>query len=205
MTIAVPVIGTRISVATFGKPVVDAVNSHETRVTTLEGFFYRARTTVSVAAATVILSGIPTNLRQLRLVWSARVDTGTDQLITLQVGGDTGSVYSATNVQVVNATVSGGSGFHTTSALIGIVTGSGSTAGSFATGEVVFAPWDNVNSGSLGYLFNNSVVETGAANQKILSGGGSYSGSNGRTSLTIMTGGGLFIAGSDFQLLGSYT
>jgi hypothetical protein len=36
MTIAIPTIGTRISVATFGSPVATAINDHETRLTAAE-------------------------------------------------------------------------------------------------------------------------------------------------------------------------
>ncbi len=36
MTIVVPVIGTRISVSTFGEPVVNAINDHEARITAIE-------------------------------------------------------------------------------------------------------------------------------------------------------------------------
>jgi len=65
---------------------------------------YKARKKLTATSPDVTFIGIPTNLRYLRLTWYAAVDAAAIQLISHQIGGDTGSNYSYTNLQGQNTT-----------------------------------------------------------------------------------------------------
>jgi len=177
----------------------DAINSLITVSPT-----YTARSTVvGAAVASVTISGIPSTLKRLRITWAARGDNAVqDELITMQVGGDTGANYSYTNYQVQNTTLTGGSAHGSTSGVVGLCTGSTATATVFATGTILLTPWDNINAGSLGYTFDNQCIGTAVANHFITGGGGMYSGASARTSVTFLPQANNFIAGTDFQLEG---
>lgn len=163
---------------------------------------YKARNTLTTASADVTFSGIPVNLRYLRLTWYAAIDNSSLQLICHQVGGDTGSFYSYTNLQVNNTSVVGGSSHNNTVGIIGLITGTSSGA-NFSSGSAKWMTWDKA--GAMGYEFSSSSMGSAVASQFYLPGGGLYSGAAAHTSIRFFLTAGNFVAGSDFQLEGAYT
>jgi hypothetical protein len=162
---------------------------------------YRARRTVTSAQATVHFGNIPSNLRSLSLRFKARTDAAAQIVaVVMQVNGDTTAAYSSEVSHAQNAAVTASS-LITTSGQVGLATAALSTAGRFGSGIAEIEGWDLLGQ-ALSWDFNSTALGSAAANFFHDVGGVVYSGLVGRTSLDILTTGGLLQPGSDFQLYG---
>lgn len=166
---------------------------------------YQARqTVVGAAVPSIVLSGIPSTLRKLRLSWTARGDNAAASVgMLLRVNADATANYDWEYMQGLQAAaptaaVTAGA----TSGSIGALNAAGSPAGVYSGGEVTFVGWDSPHSTYLGYTFLNQAQRITALGHISQAGGGAYFGAGPYTSLTLLASTGNFIAGSDFQIEG---
>ena len=171
-----------------------------------EGQFYQARTTLTTAA-NVIFSGIPTNLRSLKLSWTARGTAAVaTQAISMQFNADASAAYYHEFLQGLNVTASAGNGTATTSAHIGLVVGASASATVYGSGTVDIVGWDAPHSTSLGWTYSSQALGSSAAAFTHQTGGGVWLGGTGsNSSLVIGPSSGTFDVESDFQLFGEYS
>lgn len=190
------------------------VHGIDVRLTAAEGIvttlnaapkFFVARHTCVGAESSVTLGSIPVGLRSLKIDWSARGDAASTQAqsMTLQIGADTGSVYTYSYKQMRNITDGGSVQHLTTSAVCGIYTAAAATSAWFGSGHIDFSAWD-ITATTLGFEWISQAMGTTTTDHFLDSGAGNYSGANSRTSIKFLPQSGNFIAGSDFSLLGVY-
>jgi hypothetical protein len=166
---------------------------------------YKARNTLGGSAATVSFTGIPSNLRELTLKWTARsTDAATNVLVQLRVNNDSGAnyfdeflFYTATTAPVSN--FENGTGAWR----IGRATGAGAPANVFGVGTLELVGWDSPHANHLGAVWRSFAGATAAA-PMIEDGAGTFATAGPYNRLDIICNTGSFIAGSDFSLVGVY-
>jgi hypothetical protein len=160
--------------------------------------FYHDRNTLSGTAASITFSNIPTHLRTIRLLWSARGDAVLSTIaVSLRVNGDSAGSYAAAFTQVTTQV----SDIAQTSMKIGNTWAASGPASQFASGEVNIVGWDS--RAKLNPTFTYSATDPASAAAAFYGyGGGLYNTSGPYTSLTILAGSGNFISGSEFLLHG---
>lgn len=181
----------------------NTVELHDASINNLSAvaMAYRARSQTTGVVPSVTIPGIPSTLRRLSVTWSARGDAAVQaQLMFVQIGGDTSAVYSYAYILQQNTAVNGVAVHGDTRALCGTCSGSAAGAGVYGSGSVDFATWDGAS--SLGLQHSSEVMGTAVANHFHATGGATYTGVNGRTSITFLPQTGNFISGCDFQLEG---
>jgi hypothetical protein len=166
---------------------------------------YRAYQTLSAIASTVTFSGVPSDLRTLRLKWTARTDSAAVQttFIYIRVNGDVSTTaYISEYGGAVNAVAQASNLSGVSGGTVGYMIGALATAGVFASGVVDFVGWDSPHSGFLGYTFISQALGSTNASWTTLSGGGRYSPAGPYTSVSMFPDSGNFVAGSEFVLEG---
>lgn len=165
---------------------------------------YRNRITLTSSQPNVTFSNIPTNLRNLRIEYTARADTAAfDTNIDMRINGDsTASAHRYEYMVMVNLANPTGSGATSNLVFLSNIPAASSTAGQFGSGRVNITGWDsaahlNWLSGEFqaGYYSNNGIYTNGHF---------AYSGNGPYTSIVLFPNPGNFIAGSDFMLEGVY-
>ena len=165
---------------------------------------FRSSQITTGSVPSVLFSDIPTNLRHLRLVYSARGDNASHaQFLHARINADAGAQYHYSYIQVNNATVAGASATGVAQEVVGFSTGSLASAGQYASGVCDWSGWDSPHANGLGHVFTFQCLGNGIANFFAGAGGGSYSPVGPYTSITLLPGnGGNIIAGSEFTLYG---
>lgn len=170
---------------------------------------YHKIQSLSVAGPTITFSSIPSNLKYIRIVFSARSTVAAQfDRINFLVNGDTTGVYSNFTSWIQNGGTSLGSNNTATNTMgeIGYCAGASLTAGRFSSGWCEFTDWD-VPSGRtnyLNYLSGAGFFETtGLSLQSHTVGNYRGSAASGYTSLTLKTvSGSNFLAGSRAEIFG---
>ena len=166
------------------------------------GGIYRARQLLTATAASVVFSGIPTNLRSLQLRWKARSDTAAlIAAANMQINASGAAVYTSEDIQGNGAAVTASATIGAVQNLIGFAAAATSPAGLFGSGVVEFASWDRTST-FLTWTYSTGVMSSGAVAR---TGAGIFSVVGPWTSITITPGLGSWIAESDFQLEGIYS
>jgi len=168
---------------------------------------YRDRkTVVGASVASITFTSVPSSLRNIKIIWTARGDNATQvQLVWLRINGASGAVYNVAYIQNTNGSLTGTPAAAASQAVVGLATGSTAPAGDFGAGDITIAGWDSPHAGYLGFQFNSSAMGSAVANFISLVGGGNYVTAGPYTSITILPQSGLWVAGSDFTLWGDPT
>lgn len=166
------------------------------------GVPYVARQTLGASAGSVVFSGIPSNLRRIKLFTLTRSDQAVNnQNAYIRINNDSGNNYNSQELVGQNATPSATNLPGSNVGLIGNTTGTSAAANQWAAAEITFVGWDT-STARLGWVFTSESLANGAANFIVTTGGGQYLQAAPYTSITIMPAAGNFVAGSDFQLQG---
>jgi len=187
------------------------VSGIDTRLTTAESDInviqaigpYTARTILSGTQAAITFSSIPSNLRRLKLFWTARGDTGGFPDLRIRVNNDSGANYHFEYLQGNGAVPSSAPGTSGTSAQLGFIPGVTATPNSFGAGECTIVGWDSPHSIWLSWVATSGMNVPGTL-QVVHATTGSYIVAGPYTRLDIFLGSGSFVSGSDFQLEGWY-
>lgn len=141
---------------------------------------------------------IPTYLRKIELVWSARGDAAlSTTAVNLRINADAGANYAWTVMQVTTPSANNGQNAMT----IGHVYGTSGVANVFTTGDVTIGGWDAPHA-RINPLIRYSAQDPAAGGFWGV-GGGLYSNSGPFASLQIFAATGNFIAGSQFIVTGT--
>jgi hypothetical protein len=158
------------------------------------------------AAASVVFSGIPTDLKTVTVRWSCRGDTAaTTTNMQMRLNGASTTDYFGNTAQVQNTTAANGTFIGTTSAQHGSIFAATSGANQFTVGEVVIPGWD-LHAASTPHAkingFGRFACYDTAANSFVGQFGFLYNVGGPYTSITLFPLAGNFVAGSSFTLEG---
>lgn len=164
---------------------------------------YRAVQVLGGTAATITFSNIPTNLKWLRVIWTARGNNASHQEhLKMRINNNSGANYFVMTNQLNNTTLSGqqiDSG--AAQAFTGHVV-SNSTATNFSDGEILFPAWNATTEGKIAWLARtSSFSNTNALLDHI---GGIYGAAGPYNRLDFFLANGSFVAGTQFLLEGEY-
>lgn len=165
---------------------------------------HRQRQTLGGTAASVTFSSIPSNLRSLRIKYTARGDAAaTHALITLRINGSASAVYSYQLAQFSNTGSTISTAVNATAFRISSIPCANTTAGVFGLGTVDIVGWDSPHANHLGLSGRGDLLAT--ANFIIELNGGTYPTAGPYTALTLLPSNGNFVAGSSFEITGEYS
>jgi hypothetical protein len=134
---------------------------------------YRSTQVVSSAVAAVTFSSIPTTLRKLEIVWTARSTTAAVAAnLRLRVNNNSGALYSSNFIQQNNTTITGNIQSATTFWQAGVIAGATAAANNFGGGTVTIAAW-NAPHANLNHTHHSHFYES-APNSWFESGGGLF-------------------------------
>ena len=156
---------------------------------------------LSGSAASVTFSSIPSTYTDLVLKTSARCDYAYifDGLV-LQLNSDTGANYSYTILRGSGSAGSSASGSAQTTARVGYVDGSTSTANTFNSGEIYIPSYLSSNKKPFGTF---ALQEDNASAAYMEANANLWQGTSAITSITLKTGNAAnFVSGSSFYLYG---
>lgn len=161
---------------------------------------YSVTQTLGASAASVTFSSIPSYLKKITLLWSARGDAAlTTTAVNLRINGDTGANYAYTIGQVTSSMIFNNATGQTSMA-IGHVYGTSGPASIYAGGEVTIGDWDAAHARP------SPLIRYGGQDPSAAgfwgSGVGLYSNNGPYTSLTVFPASGNFVATSQFILTG---
>lgn len=164
---------------------------------------YRVTQILGADAAFVDFQNIPSTLKALRIVWSAR---STVAAVTancqLRVNGNAGLHYFANYSYTQNTTVSNLTENGNSVNLIGLVPGASAQAAAYATGEIVMPGWDNPNTrNQLTYQWRSSFFDT-LSNSAYVHGGSLIDISGPYNQITLSPSSGNFKAGTEVTVYG---
>lgn len=163
---------------------------------------YLPRQVLSAPAASITFTGIPSDLRSLRVKWLARgTDTGIPyNSMYMRVNGSNAGVYTQAYLDNTFAGLARVPLATQTQVTIGHCVQAGSSAGFFGSGTVDFVGWDSsAAAAGLNFVYSSYAdVAFGITDQ----GGGKYGAGGPYTSVTFFPASGLFAAGTDIQLIG---
>lgn len=160
------------------------------------------KTTLLATTAINVSFSVPTNLRSLRLRYTARGDAAFSNInVWLRINSDGGANYAheaiAANNAAAPATVQGTS---QTWGYSGNITAASNTAGRFGAGEVNIIGW-NAPHNRIDALFQSGFMDQGVGAFAV-SGMFEYAGNGPYSAVTLWPNSGNFIAGSEFVLEG---
>jgi hypothetical protein len=166
---------------------------------------YRARQVLTATKASITFTGIPTNLRRLRVSYFVKADNAvTVQLLFMRINSDAAAGYFYEYVQGQNSGAGSAvalSGTGQTQAVVGLC--GGTSTFFFASGTIEMPAWDNAGGvADLPWTFLSQGLGSGVATFTTNTGGGIYNGAPPYTSLLFFPQAGSFIAGTDIQLEG---
>lgn len=163
---------------------------------------YRASASLIASASSVVFSGIPTTLRLVRVTWSARSDAAVPNTsISCRVNGDSSTLYSGQKVQGSGTSTPASSTFVTQAqADLGSILAGSAAAGRFASGGVEFAAWGGHS--KLNGISDYGAFDVSGTNSFKGGVGFMYEGAAPYNSLTFLPGGGNFVTGTWFDLIG---
>ena len=177
----------------------------QTRVNALTvAAYYRARQIVTVPVPSVTFSGIPSNLRRLKITYTGRSDNATTNiLVQLRVNGDPGANYYDEFTRAIGAAAPASNlEVGSNQMRCGVSAAALATAGQFSVGSLEFVGWDAPHPNYLGVIFHSFTPAAGSNEED---GGGAYAGAGPYNSVTVIAQAGNWVAGSDFQLYGDPT
>jgi hypothetical protein len=165
---------------------------------------HQQRLTVTAGTlASVVFSGIPTNLRQLAVSWTARSDAAAASAgMQMRVNGDATAQYDSEYVRGTVAVLSGATATAVTFVDIGPIPAATTAAGVFSSGVINFVGWDSPHANNLGFSYQAQAQKLNGIGNISQHGGGDYTAAGPYTSVTLFPSAGLFVAGSDFQIMG---
>lgn len=165
---------------------------------------YKDSVVLGGTQATVTFSNIPTNLRSVRISWTARSDqAANDTNLDMRINNDsTASLHRYEYMIMVNLANPTGSGAINNLAYLGNIPAASSPAGNWGTGELDLKGWNSPHANWLagewrsGYYSTNGIYTNGHM---------AYTGTTASyTSIVLFCNPGNFIAGSAFYLEGIY-
>lgn len=180
------------------------VSALDTRVVAVEAdvaLRYRATQTVSSAVAAVTFTGIPSTLRKLEVIWTARsTNAAVAQNLRCRVNNDSGTNYNGNFIQLNNTTVAGNVQTAATFWQVGVITGSTAAANNFGGGEITIPAW-NAPHTNINQVHHSHVYEA-AATSWYESGGGLYFAAGPYNRLDFFADAGNIDVNSQFLVLG---
>jgi len=167
------------------------------------GMVQISQTVLSSAAASIVLSSIPSTYTNLKLVYQARGTSAlAAQTILLRVNADTGANYDTQVIRAYGSTVQGFDSFAGTSFELGSIAAASAAAGLSGSGEIEIPNYK-------GTSFNKSIISsvnhkegTASGNIREVLTAGYWRNSAAITSLTLLAGGNNLDAGTVVTLYG---
>jgi hypothetical protein len=168
------------------------------------GMAYRANTLLGADTPSVTMSGIPSTLKKLQIVWSARSTQAVaiDEL-RMRINNDGGTNYFSTISIEQNATITPSNNNGYTYFFAGHMAGASAVnASGHGSGEIVIPGWDAPGSRAAVNLHWHSHTYDTAANSSYAQGGGLYNATGPWTSVMFFPSTGNLKAGSEFTIYG---
>lgn len=165
------------------------------------GMAYRANTLLGADTASVTFSSIPSTLKKIQLVWSARSTTAavnTD--LRMRINNNSTGVYFSNLSYLVNTTISNFIEDAGTYCTIAGITAANATASVFASGEWNAPGW-NAPGGYLNHQWTSHYWNA-AATSALGRGGGMFMVAGPYTRLDLFAAAGNLKAGSEFTIYG---
>lgn len=167
------------------------------------GMSYRATQLLAADAASVSFTSIPSTLKQVQLVYTARGTQGAVNVdLKLRINNDTSANYNTNFQTQQQATVSPSAASAGTSAVIGVIPCASAVSGNYSCGEVTIPGWDAPASRpAVNGLFSCHMWDS-AANSFFIDGGFLFKVAGPYTSLVILPAFGNLKSGSEFTVYG---
>lgn len=158
---------------------------------------YRKTTLLGSNAATVTFSSIPTSLKNLRLTWNARSDTG--GIISIRVNGSTSAVYRWQISEDYTVARNNASTIGATAARLSTLPTGATT--DWGAGVVDIMGW-NLSRTYLTGAHHGGFVSNTSGNSNVANTTWAYAGAGPYTSVSFLLDTGNFVTGSQFTLEG---
>ncbi len=167
---------------------------------------YKDSSTLSGTTASVTFSNIPSYLRTLKLVSTARGDYGAANFVSilLRVNGDSTNAYRVFNrFAQPTLTFDTNAPVITNSHLVSYIPAAPAWAGVFGSSTWEAAGWDNPHTACLTYHSSGGYYDGTGTGNLLNMGVGSFAALGPYTSITVFPSAGNLVAGSEFSLRGS--
>lgn len=164
------------------------------------GMSYRASQLLGADAANVSFTGIPSTLKKIQIVWTAKCTLAASYGdMRMQINGASTASYFNNVHNQVNVTISS---FNTapTYATVGVIAAGTSGANNWSSGEIIIPGWDGPHN-SLNLHWHSHFFDS-TANSVYGQGGCSFTGAPPFVSLLLFPESGNFKAASEFTVYG---